>query len=264
MDHMHTAVDFSPETGRKILAMVRSGKPLVHNITNHVVMNWTANVLLCAGASPAMVHAIEEVEEFVSFSQALVINIGTLDAPFVEAMLRATRRAREKSIPWVLDPVGVGATAYRNTVCAQLVGNKPAVIRGNASEIIALAGIAGSRTKGVDSTVGSDEAIEAAKALVIMTGSVVAVTGATDYVVGATSIMAIKGGHPMSQDVTGTGCATSALVGAFLAVAPPQEAAASALKLMKAAATSAAIEARGPGTFAAGMLDALANPLLLG
>jgi hydroxyethylthiazole kinase len=263
MDPMTKSLKFSAKQAHDVIELLRAKKPLVHNITNFVVMNWTANILLAAGASPAMVHAHEEVEDFVSFSNALVINIGTLDPFFVKSMELATKRAIEKSIPWVLDPVGVGATAYRNTIATKLLKHKPSVIRGNASEIIALAGASGSRTKGVDSTAASDEAIEAAKALSKSSGAVVAVTGATDYIVSNDGIIAIKGGHPISQDVTGTGCATTALVGACLAVAPPFEAAAAALTLMKAAAKAAAKKANGPGSFAVRLLDSLADPKLL-
>jgi hydroxyethylthiazole kinase len=241
----------------EVCARVRGQRPLVHNITNFVVMNFTANVLLAAGASPAMVHAIEEVEDFVAISRALVVNIGTLDAPFVTGMERAAAAARRNGVPWVLDPVGVGATAYRNGVAARLLALGPAVVRGNASEIIALAGLAGARPKGVDSTAGSEEAMAAASSLSTRAGTVVAVTGATDYVVDGERVVAIPGGHPMSQDVTGTGCATSALVGACLAVSPPVEAAVAALSLMKAAAARAGAEDPGPGTFAVRLVDAL-------
>jgi hydroxyethylthiazole kinase len=240
-----------------VCARLRTERPLVHNITNFVVMNFTANVLLAAGASPAMVHAIEEVEDFVAISRALVVNIGTLDASFAAGMERAAAAARRSQVPWVLDPVGVGATAYRNGVAARLLALGPAVVRGNASEIIALAGLSGARPKGVDSTVGSEAAISAASSLSTRAGTVVAVTGATDYVVDGEQVVAISGGHPMSQDITGTGCATSALVGACLAVAPPAQAAIAALSLMKSAATRAGTGDPGPGTFAVRLLDAL-------
>ncbi len=241
----------------EVCAQLRAQRPLVHNVTNFVVMNFTANVLLAAGASPAMVHAVEEAEAFVALSRALVVNIGTLDSPFVAGMERAAGAARSNGIPWVLDPVGVGATAYRNDVAGRLLALGPSVVRGNASEIIALAGLSGARPKGVDSTAGSEDALAAARSLSTRAGTVVAVTGSTDYVVDGEEVVAIPGGHPMSQDVTGTGCATSALVGACLAVAPPARAAVAALALMKAAAARAAADDPGPGTFAVRLLDAL-------
>ena len=250
-----SAIPSTSETMADVCARLREKRPLVLNVTNFVVMNFTANALLAAGASPAMVHAVEEVEEFVAFSGALVVNIGTLDATFVAGMERAVLAARRSSVPWVLDPVGVGATAYRNGVASRLLAQGPAVVRGNASEIIALAGLSGARPKGVDSTAGSEDALAAASSLSSRVGTVVAVTGATDYVVDGDQVAAISGGHPMSQDVTGTGCAVSALVGACLAVAPPTAAAVAALSLMKSAAARAGAGTSGPGTFAVRLLD---------
>lgn len=240
-------------------ARLRAATPLIHNITNHVVMNWTANVLLAAGASPAMVHAEDEVEEFVAISAALVINIGTLDPGFVSGMEKAAARARAGGISWVLDPVGVGATRYRMDVTRRLLAHAPSVIRGNAGEIMALAGAGAQQQRGVDSLAGSDAALDAARELARQTGAVIAVTGATDYVVAGDDVTAIWGGHPISQQVTGTGCAATALVGACLAVAPPQEAAVAALGAMKSAAEAAAAVSKGPGSFAVAFLDALAK-----
>ena len=144
------------------LQALRQGVPLVHNITNFVSMEVVANCLLAIGAAPAMVHAEAEVEDFVGIASALVVNIGTLSPPWVAAMERAALRARALSKPWVLDPVGCGATPYRTRTAAKLVELQPNVIRGNASELLALAGAAGGPTAGVDSTHGSEEAIEAA------------------------------------------------------------------------------------------------------
>lgn len=240
------------------LTAVRAGRPLIHNITNFVVMNWTANVLLAVGASPAMVHAVEEAAEFTAISKALVINIGTLDSGFVSGMDAAVASAAANQIPWVLDPVGVGATKYRTSVATRLAMRKPAVIRANASEIMALAGASAEGPRGVDSLAGSDDALVAARMLADRTGAVIAVTGATDYVISGSETIAIKGGHPLSQQVTGTGCAATALVGAFLAVAPPREAAIAALALMKWAAEQAEPEASGPASFAIRLVDAIA------
>jgi hydroxyethylthiazole kinase len=243
---------------RAVRAQVCATAPLIHNITNHVVMNVTANALLAFGASPAMVHASEEVAAFVQLSRALVINIGTLDAGFVTGMELAAAAADRHGVPWVLDPVGVGATAYRAEICQGLLLSKPAVIRANAGEILALAGHTGA-SRGVDSLAGSDEALAAAKALSRRTGAVVALTGATDYAVLDDAATAVTGGHPLSQRMTGSGCVTTALVGACLAVADPLEAAVAALGAMKAAAETAATRASGPGSFAAALIDALAE-----
>ncbi len=243
---------------RDVVARVRARTPLIHNITNHVVMNLTANALLAFGASPAMVHAEEEAEAFVAISQALVINIGTLDRGFVAGMERAASGAQARGIPWALDPVGVGATPYRMETCRRLLGHRPSVIRANAAEVLALDGEAGAG-RGVDSLAGSEAALAAGQALSERTGAVVAVTGATDLVIQGGRVARIEGGHPMSQRVTGSGCMASALVGACLAVAEPFEAAEAALTAMKRAAERAASRAGGPGSFAVALIDALAE-----
>jgi hydroxyethylthiazole kinase len=240
-----------------VLARVRAERPLVHNITNFVVMNFTANALLAIGASPVMAHAPEEVADFAGMSRALVVNMGTIDSAFFPAMHVAARRARKKHVPWVFDPVGVGATDYRRGIGRHLVRMKPSVVRGNASEIMSLAGEAASG-KGVDALDASAAAIEAAKRLSIKRKTVVALTGETDFVVVGDDVTAIEGGHAMSQQVTGTGCAATALVGACLAVAPPREAAIAALQLMKWAGEQAGAKAKGPGSFAVALIDALA------
>ena len=239
------------------LAEIRRTAPLVHNITNYVVMNNTANALLALGASPAMVHAADEVEEFVGISRALVVNIGTLSAPWVGAMRTAADRARQLGVPWALDPVGVGATAFRNTVAADLAGRGPAVVRGNASEIMALAGT-GARTKGVDSVHGADAAVEAARELARRTGGTVAVTGATDYVTDGARMATLRNGHPLMAKVTGMGCTATAIVGAFLAVEPdPFRAAVHGLTALGVAGEMAAEGSPGPGSLQLRLLDAL-------
>ena len=176
---------------------IRAEAPLVHNITNYVVMNSTANALLALGASPVMAHAAEEVEEMVGLARALVLNIGTLSPPWVEAMLRAGGAARKRGIPVVLDPVGAGATRYRTETARRILDEVgPTIVRGNPSEIRALASAEG-RTKGVDSTHGSEEAVEAARALAEAHGCVVSVSGVVDVVVSASSTVRIANGHPL-------------------------------------------------------------------
>lgn len=241
------------------LTLLRARRPLVHNITNFVVMNWTANVLLALGASPVMAHAPEEVEDFAAMAASLVINIGTLDAPFVASMDAAAKTAQGKGVPWILDPVGAGATRYRTETALSLLAFRPAVVRGNAGEILALAGAAADQSKGVDSLATSDAAVDAARRLSDSTGAVVAVTGAIDYVVAGDRVGTVEGGHPISQQVTGTGCATTAVIGAFLGCEPAFEAALHGLRVMKRAAAGAALGAAGPGTFAVRMLDAIAS-----
>jgi hydroxyethylthiazole kinase len=237
---------------------LREAAPLVHNITNFVVMNNTANALLAIGASPAMIHAAEEVEDFVTISGALVVNIGTLSPEWVAGMRLAALRANADGVPWVLDPVGVGATRYRTKVAADLAALRPTVIRANASEILALAGAAAGPTKGVDSTASSDDAAGVAMALARTTGSVVAMTGATDYITDGVRTITVANGHRLMSRLTGMGCSASAIVGAFLATErDPLVAATHALAVFGLAGEMAAVRAEGPGSFQMYLLDAL-------
>lgn len=241
------------------LERLRATAPLVHCITNYVAMDVAANALLAIGASPAMVHAAEEVEEFVAISSALTVNIGTLSPPWVAAMERAADRAAALGIPWVLDPVGAGATAYRTAVARDLASRRPAVVRGNASEILSLAGEVGD-TRGVDSTRGTDEARPAAESLARALGCVVAVTGAVDYATDGRRTLAVGHGHPLMARVTALGCALTGVTGAFLAVeADPLHAATYALACFGVAGEAAARGADGPGTLRVRLLDALHN-----
>src|SRR5262245_28057679 len=219
---------------------LRARRPLVHNITNYVAMTISANVLLAVGASPAMVHAVEEVEDFIAISSALAINIGTLSPRWVDAMRLAARKAVALGKPWVLDPVGCGATPYRTQVAVELAGMDPAIIRGNASEIMSLAGASGAGGKGVDSTVGSEAAIAAARALAKKTGAVIAITGETDYVTDGEELIAISGGDMLMPLSTALGCALSATTAAFATVRPPLAAASIALAVYGAAGAAAA------------------------
>ncbi len=239
------------------LGRLRQAGPLVHCITNYVAMDVTANALLALGASPAMVHANEEVEDFVGISSALVVNIGTLSPAWVTAMHRAADQAVALGKPWVLDPVGAGATAYRTGVARDLAGRKPSVVRGNASEILSLAG-EGGETKGVDSTRSADEASGIARELARGLGCVVAVTGEVDYVTDGLRTLSIHHGHAMMTRVTALGCALTGVTGAFLAVEPdPLLASAYALALFGLAGEMAASGSIGPGTLRTRLLDAL-------
>jgi hydroxyethylthiazole kinase len=241
-----------------VLTEIRARRPLVHNITNYVVMNSTANALLALGASPAMVHANEEVEEFIAISSALVINIGTLSPAWVTAMEKAARAATARGIPWVLDPVGAGATAYRTNTAATLAGLRPACIRGNASEIMVLAGVTAEKTRGVDSTQSSIDALAAARQLAKTTGAVVAVTGPIDYITDGTEPVGLANGHPLMTRVTGLGCTATALVGAALAVEKDRLAAVAAgLSFLAIAGEIAAEKSPGPGSLQLHLLDAL-------
>ncbi|MGB0958990.1 MAG: hydroxyethylthiazole kinase [Halocynthiibacter sp.] len=237
-------------------AALRTTSPLVHNITNYVAMNITANVLLAAGASPAMVHADEEVADFVPISNALTINIGTLSPSWVGAMKRAAHCAVDTQTPWVLDPVAHFATPYRQKVVTELVALAPTIIRGNASEILALSG-AVSAGKGVDAGDSVADAETGAMALAQAQSCVVAVTGAVDFVTDGTRSARVSGGSDLMPKVTAMGCSLTGLMGAFAAVSEPFDAALGAVSLYAVAGSHAAKTARGPGSFEPAFLDAL-------
>jgi hydroxyethylthiazole kinase len=240
------------------LNLVRTQSPLIHNITNYVVMNNTANGLLAIGASPVMAHAADEVEDMTAIASALVINIGTLDATWVEAMLLAGKAALKRQIPLVFDPVGAGATPYRTQVCQRIIEQcPPTIIRGNASEIMAL-GQAQIKTKGVDSTASSDSAVDSAIALARQTGAIVVISGQTDYITDGTQLMTVKNGHPLMSRVTGMGCTATAMVATFTAVNPdPLEAATHGMAIMGIAGEIAATYSPGTGSLQVNFLDQL-------
>ncbi|WP_114393478.1 hydroxyethylthiazole kinase [Oleisolibacter albus] len=241
-----------------LLAALRQRRPLVQNITNYVAMDLSANGLLAIGASPAMVHAVEEAASFAVLAEALVVNIGTLSAAWVEAMTQAARAAGAAGRPWVLDPVAVGATDFRNRTARDLCTLRPTVIRGNASEILALHQQGQGGGHGVDSRHSSDEAREVARDLARSLGCVVAMTGAVDYVTDGDRLLAVENGHPLLGLVTATGCTVSAIVAAFLPLSnDPVMAAAAALAVFGLAGEQAAAGAAGPGSFRVGLLDAL-------
>ena len=244
----------------KDLETIRKNSPLVHNITNYVVMNTTANALLAIGASPVMAHAESEVAEMTGIASSLVINIGTLSDSWIKSMLAAGRKAEEKNIPVVFDPVGAGATHFRTETSHKIINTvHPSIIRGNASEIMAMAEKS-IKTKGVDSTSVSNEAIGAAKILNKKSDSVICISGKYDYIVcnKGNDLIKITNGDAMMQNVTGMGCTASALCGAFAAVNPQYEkAAAHAMTVMGIAGEIAGKESKGPGSFQANFLDTL-------
>jgi hydroxyethylthiazole kinase len=242
------------------LQLIRSRGPLVHNITNYVVMNSTANALLAIGASPVMAHAVEEVEEMTMLASSLVLNIGTLSGPWIDAMVLAARKAKGRHLPMVLDPVGAGATTLRTVASLRLLKEgAPHILRGNASEIRALVN-QGGITKGVDAIHGAEEALDAAQILSRRWECVVTVSGATDLIVQGDRIARVRNGHPIMSRVTGMGCTASALTGAFAAVNPdPYAAARNAMALMGVAGELAAARSQGPGSFQVAFLDVLAN-----
>ncbi|MBW2029656.1 MAG: hydroxyethylthiazole kinase [Deltaproteobacteria bacterium] len=240
------------------LNRIRDTKPLVHNITNFVVMNYTANALLACGASPVMAHAREEVEEMTSLAGALVLNIGTLTPYWVDSMVKAGKRANEKGIPIILDPVGSGATRLRTDSAKRLIQEvEITVVRGNASEVLSLAQ-EGSKTKGVDSLHSVDEAADAAISLSRELDTTLVITGEVDLVTYGGRIYMVHNGHELMGYVTGTGCTATVIIGAFLAVdEDPVQASAAALAYFGLAGEKAAESAKAPGTFQIAMLDAL-------
>jgi hydroxyethylthiazole kinase len=241
------------------LRTMRERKPLVHQITNYVVMNETANATLAIGALPVMAHAVEEVEEMAGLASALVLNIGTLSPHWVEAMLLAGGAASARGIPVVLDPVGAGATAYRTATARRILDVVGVtVIRGNPGEVATLVG-ADAEVRGVESIGAGLEAAELARTAARRLGVVASVTGAVDHVSDGHRVVAVANGHELLASVTGTGCMSSALTGCFLAAKPdaPLEAAAEALAAFGVAAEDAALGSGGPGTFHARLYDAL-------
>lgn len=255
-----TASEFVPsiDAAHAALERLRARRPLVQNITNHVAMTLSANVLLALGASPAMVHAEEELEDFAAIADSLVVNIGTLDAAWIRSMLAAPAIYKRLAKPFVLDPVGAGATRFRTETAARILELGPAILRGNASEILSLAGAAGG-TKGVDSTAAADDAVAAGQRLAMRFGCVVAITGATDYATDGRRTIAIEGGHALMPRSTALGCALSATTAAFAAVAAPLEAAIAALAVYGAAGAVAGARAEGPGDLPAELINALAS-----
>jgi len=240
------------------LRAVRERAPLVHNVTNFVVMQQTANALLALGASPIMAHAEAELDELLAHAGALVLNIGTLDAQWISAMERALAVAQGRALPVVLDPVGAGASRLRTETALRLLGRGGVtILRANASEILALAGAAGT-TKGVDSTHSSDAAGDAAHDLAVRYGCAVVVSGVIDHCLDRTREVRVHNGVAMMARITGMGCTASALCGAFSAVTPdPLRAAVDAMAVMGVAGELALAAAQGPGTMAAGFFDAL-------
>lgn len=237
------------------LTAVRQQKPLVVNITNYVVMNNTANALLAIGASPIMAHSKQEMAEMMSFAGALVINIGTLDSEWTPRMIFAVEQANANGKVVVLDPVGCGASTLRTETSRQIarLADK-LIIRGNASEIIALAGEQ-AQSKGVDALDSSDAALGAAQFLVAEYGANVVISGETDYIVTKSQTVTLGNGHEMMPYVTGMGCTLSALTGAFAAVGDETGLAAAAV--LGVAGEIAAEQARGPGSLQLTLLDEL-------
>lgn len=245
----------------EILAQVKKMKPLVHHLTNYVTANDCANVVLAVGGSPVMAHEPKEVEEMVSQADSLVLNIGTLDEDKLGAMLLAGKRANERGIPVVLDPVGVGATRFRSQAAEQLLGEvRPAVIRGNQAEIKKIAGLDG-RLRGVDSWEREQTSPRVVQALARRLGCVVAMTGKRDVISDGRRLCVLENGHPMLSRITGSGCMSTSLVAACCGVTGDYFlAAVTGLSLMGLAGERAAQKLKageGPGSFKVNLLDSI-------
>ena len=243
----------------RTLAELRARKPLVHSITNYVVMNETANAVLALGALPVMAHARDEVAEMVGLAGALVLNIGTLEESWIESMLLAGTAANERGIPVVLDPVGAGATSYRTETAKRILDEVDvSVLRGNPGEVATLVGVA-AEVRGVESIGAGGDAAELAREAARTLGVVASVTGAVDHVSDGERAVAVSNGHELLAAVTGTGCMSTVLTGCFLAAKDDAlEAAAEALVAFGVAGEDAAVDAKGPGSFHVALYDALA------
>ncbi|XP_022974515.1 hydroxyethylthiazole kinase [Cucurbita maxima] len=241
------------------LAAVRSRSPLIQCITNFVSMDLVANTLLSAGASPAMLHSIEELPDFTPNADALCINVGTLSAAWLPAMKFAAELALKAGKPWVLDPVAAGASKFRMMACLELMQLKPTVVRGNGSEIIALSKASTESSMGVDSSHESTDAVEAAKSLAQNSGAIVAVSGAVDIVTDGKQVIGAHNGVAMMQKITATGCSVTALIAAFLAVDQLHalETTASALSIFGIAGEMGMDAAKGPASLRTHLIDSL-------
>lgn len=254
---MSSLQEFQAAQAEPFMANVRAQQPLIHCLTNQVVQNFTANILLAIGASPAMVIAAEEVQSFVTISDGLLINIGTVTQQSAHSMVLAAQQAMQAQVPWVLDPVAVSpALSFRTHLAQELLNLRPQVIRANAAEVLMLAGEQSS-AKGPDSQDSTELALGAANKLAQQYQTIVAVTGETDYITDGTTVYAVRGGNHALTRVTGTGCSLSAMVAALIAgVEDKLMATATACYMMKKAGEDAEKNA-GLGTFAVSLLDQL-------
>jgi hydroxyethylthiazole kinase len=244
----------------EIFNHVREKRPLVYHITNYVTVNDCANITLCAGGSPVMADAREEVEEMAAIASSLVLNIGTLNPSIVESMIAAGGMANDRGIPVILDPVGAGATKLRTESSLRLLDElKITVLKGNAGEIGVLAGAEG-RVRGVDSHGLTGDPVLIARDLAKKMKMTVAISGATDIVTDGRDVLLVDNGHPMMGSISGTGCMAASVIGAFAAVAgDPLHATAGAFAAFGIAGERAAVGALGPMSFKTALFDNLAS-----
>jgi hydroxyethylthiazole kinase len=248
----------APHWTIEALEHIRLQNPLIHHLTNFVVMNFNANVVLALGGSPIMAHASDELEELIPHARSLVINIGTLDSTWVTAMKHAVQLAARHNVPWILDPVGAGATLYRQRTCQELMNlSLPSVIRGNGSEIGALAGLPATG-HGVDSTASMHSSFEAAALLAKQMQGTIVVSGVVDGVISPNQKAYIANGCKKMSAITGMGCSATSVIATFLGASPtPWQAAVSGMLVMGVAGDIANLKDPGLGTYAVSFLDAL-------
>lgn len=253
-------MNIDPESVWSDIQTLKKISPLIHNITNYVVMESTANALLAMGASPVMAHAVEEVEDMVSIAQCLVLNIGTLSPVWVQAMLCALKAANSRKIPVVFDPVGVGASSYRKTTSQSILNHgQVTAIRGNASEIATFID-SQYKSKGVDSLLDAGNFCDIAKSVAKKNHCVVWMSGKTDAISDGTLIFLVHNGDPLMSRVTGMGCIATAITGAFLAINQNSlQACVHAAITMGISGELAASKSQGPGSFKFEFIDALYN-----
>lgn len=241
-----------------VLENLRKKNPLILSLTNNVVQSITANMLLAVGAAPVMLNDADECGQLLSMcANGLLVNVGTLSHPQAELMRSAVDAVHAAGVPWVLDPVAVGLLRFRTEFCHELLAMRPTLIRGNASEIMALAGeAAGGR--GTDTTEESSAAVQSARKLAQQCGCTVLVTGPVDYVTDGERVLALGNGDPLMTRVTGVGCAMGALAAACVASAPDAfTGAAACAAILGIAGERAAARCPRPGSFAGALLDEL-------
>ncbi len=244
----------------ELLQTLREKRPIIHHITNYVTVNDCANVTLAIGAAPVMAHAKQEVAQMTSLSNALVLNIGTLDPEQIESMLIAGKCANEKNIPIILDPCGAGATTLRTEAAKKLTEQlNITIIKGNASEIATLAGLE-AETKGVESGALKTTPEHAACTLRELTGATIIITGKKDIITDKTKTITLSGGSPMTTKITGGGCMAASLIASFASIEKnPLIAGTAALTCFNTAQELAEKKSTGPMDYKKNLIDELHN-----
>lgn len=242
------------------MTAVRSKRPLVHHITNYVTVNDCANICICSGGSPVMTDALEDVVDMVSVADALVLNIGTLNARVNRSMITAGKVAKEHGVPIVFDPVGMGATPFRTSTALEIIRRvRPDVIKGNQGEMGVLSGIGGD-VKGVDSQRVSGDMAGIVRCIAERYDCIAAATGVTDHVSDGESVIRLSNGHDLLGAVTGTGCMVSSVVGCYVGANQSSvDTVSAAISAFNISAEYAARASNGPGTFRSALLDAMYN-----